>query len=88
MGSVTPGLPQPCSRGGGISAAAIIKRWNTFGMVAVTAGSADWPLPAGGPLVLEIEIGERLAVLVADDEAGVVVLLDRPGRRARLLRRP
>ena len=32
-------------------------------------------------LLLEIEISERLTVLVADDEARVVVLLDGPRRR-------
>ncbi len=32
-------------------------------------------------LLLEIEIPQRLPVVVADDEAGVVVLLDHPGRR-------
>ena len=32
-------------------------------------------------LVLEIEIHERLPGAVADDEAGIVVLLDGPGRR-------
>ena len=32
-------------------------------------------------LVLEVEVAERLPGAVADDEAGVVVLLDRPGRR-------
>jgi len=31
-------------------------------------------------LVLEIEIAERLSGIVADDEAGVVRLIDRPGR--------
>jgi hypothetical protein len=31
-------------------------------------------------LVLEIEVAERLPGVVADDEAGVVMLLDRPGR--------
>ncbi len=35
--------------------------------------------PAG--LILEVEIGERLPGTVADDEAGVVRLIDRPGRR-------
>ncbi len=34
--------------------------------------------PAG--FILEIEIAERLPVRVADDEAGVVVLFDRPWR--------
>ena len=32
-------------------------------------------------LVLEVEIRQCLSILVADDEAGVVVLLDRPRRR-------
>ena len=35
--------------------------------------------PSG--LVLEIEVAERLSILVTDDEAGVVLLFDRPGRR-------
>jgi hypothetical protein len=32
-------------------------------------------------LILEIDIGERLSVVVAHDEAGVVVFLDGPWRR-------
>jgi hypothetical protein len=32
-------------------------------------------------LVLEVEVPERLPSAVADDEAGVVRLIDRPGRR-------
>jgi hypothetical protein len=36
---------------------------------------------ASARLVLEVEIAERLTVLVADDEAGVVVLFERSRRR-------
>jgi hypothetical protein len=32
-------------------------------------------------LILEIDIGKLLAVVVANDEAGIVVYLDIPGRR-------
>jgi hypothetical protein len=36
--------------------------------------------PSPSRLILEIDVGERLTVLIPDDEASVG-LLDRPGRR-------
>jgi len=56
-------------------------------MVAVGTLIAERPpaqIPAGAanaPVFLEIEIAERLSGAVADDETGVVGLLDRPWRR-------
>jgi hypothetical protein len=44
-----------------------------------TFQSSRPPIPSSR-LVLEVDIGERLALGVADDEAGVR-LIDRPGRR-------
>ena len=43
-------------------------------------GGSDVEL-ARGSTSSKVEIAERLTVVVAEDEASIVVLIDRPGRR-------
>ena len=53
-------------------------------MASSAFASADL-VKGGGRLILELDIGERLPVVVPHDEAGVVVFLDSPDRREAVL---
>ena len=52
-----------------------------MGPIGTISAQQALSLAAPSRLILEIDVGELLTVVVAHDEAGIVVFFDRPQRR-------